>query len=294
MPEPGGPEGDFLRRIGERVKEARARRGMTRKLLARDSHVSERHLAELESGRGNFSVLLLRQVATALGVTAAALIRDEPDPPAALQHAEALLRRLQPEQLNEAYELLSKHLADRERAFRRARIALVGLRGAGKTTLGALLARRLEVPFIELDREIETAAGLSLQVIFELYGQPGFRRLEREALERVLARSERFVLATGGSIVSEPETFEQLLGTCYTVWLRAAPGDHMDRVVAQGDMRPMEGNREAMADLERILAGRQALYSRADASLDTSRQSVDSALAELTKLVPGGSLETAS
>jgi XRE family aerobic/anaerobic benzoate catabolism transcriptional regulator len=294
MLEPGGPEADFLRRIGERVKNARAQRGMTRKLLARDSKVSERHLAELESGRGNFSVLLLRQVAGALGVSVAGLIREEPDPPVALQHAEALLRRLQPEQLSEAYDLLSKHLADRERAFRRTRIALVGLRGAGKTTLGARLAQHLEIPFIELDREIEAAAGLSLQVIFELYGQPGFRRLEREALERILAGHERFVLATGGSIVSEPETFEQLLAACYTVWLRAAPGDHMDRVVAQGDTRPMAGNREAMADLERILAGRQALYSRADSALDTSRHSIDEALAELTSLVAGDFMKTAS
>lgn len=282
MFEPGGPEAEFLKRIGERVKTARAQRGMTRKLLARDSRVSERHLAELESGRGNFSVVLLRQVATALGVSAAALIREEPDPPVALQHAEALLRRLRPDQLTEAHELLSGRFADRERAVRRARIALVGLRGAGKTTLGSLLAKHFDIPFIELDREIESLSGLSLEVVFELYGQIGFRRLEREALEGVLARHDRFVLATGGSIVSEPETFERLLSACYTVWLRAAPGDHMERVVAQGDMRPMAGNREAMADLERILAGREAMYRRADASLDTSRHSVDSALAELT------------
>jgi len=294
MTEPGGPEAEFLSRVGERVKNARAQRGMTRKLLARDSKVSERHLAELESGRGNFSLLLLRQVATALGVSSAALIREEPDPPVALQHAEALLRRLPPEQLNDAYELLSRRLADREREFRRTRIALVGLRGAGKTTLGALLAKRLEIPFIELDREIEAAAGLPLQVIFELYGQAGFRRLERESLERVLGQHERFVLATGGSIVSEPQTFEQLLSTCFTIWLRAAPSDHMARVVAQGDLRPMAGNREAMADLERILAGRQALYSRADSALDTSLRSVEAALAELTELVADSFLRTAS
>jgi len=238
--------------------------------------------------------LLLRQVATALGVSSAALIREEPDPPVALQHAEALLRRLPPEQLNDAYELLSRRLADREREFRRTRIALVGLRGAGKTTLGALLAKRLEIPFIELDREIEAAAGLPLQVIFELYGQAGFRRLERESLERVLGQHERFVLATGGSIVSEPQTFEQLLSTCFTIWLRAAPSDHMARVVAQGDLRPMAGNREAMADLERILAGRQALYSRADSALDTSLRSVEAALAELTELVADSFLRTAS
>ena len=285
MLEPGGLESDFLRRIGDRVKTARAQRGMTRKLLARDSGVSERHLAELESGRGNFSILLLRQVATALGVSAAVLVREEADPPIALQHAQALLRRLRPEQLSDAQALLAKHFGGREAAVRRHRIALVGLRGAGKTTLGALLAARLEVPFIELDREIETLGGLSLEIVFELYGQVGFRRLEREALASVLERHDRFVLATGGSIVSEPETFERLLSACYTVWLRASPAEHMARVVAQGDTRPMAGNREAMADLERILAEREAMYRRADTMLDTSARAVESALDDLTEAV---------
>ena len=281
MLEPGGLESEFLGRIGDRVKTARAQRGMTRKLLARDSGVSERHLAELESGRGNFSILLLRQVAGALGVSAAALVREESDPPVALQHAEALLRRLRPEQINDAHALLAKVFGEEEVAVRRERIALIGLRGAGKTTLGTLLAARLEVPFIELDREIEAIGGLSLEVVFELYGQVGFRRLEREALAGVLERCDRFVMATGGSIVSEPETFERLLSGCYTIWLRAAPAEHMERVVAQGDTRPMAGNREAMADLERILAGREAMYRRADAIVDTSGRTVEVALEDV-------------
>src|SRR5581483_10993838 len=169
---------------------------------------------------------------------------------------------------------------------RRRRIALIGLRGAGKTTLGTRLAERLGVPFIELDREIERESGISLATIFDLYGQAGFRRLERRCLDRVIAEHSRFVLSTGGSIVSEPATFERLLSACWTVWLRAAPAEHMQRVVAQGDMRPMAGNPESMADLQRILAGREPLYRRADAQADTSGRDVESALQALIDVVP--------
>ena len=170
-------------------------------------------------------------------------------------------------------------------AQRHQRIALIGLRGAGKSTLGARLAKELDAPFVELDYEIEREAGTSLSEIFLLYGQAGYRRYERRALEKVLERNQRCVIATGGSIVSEPGTYDLLLSTCYTVWLRAEPEEHMARVVAQGDTRPMAGNTEAMDDLRRILAGRAALYRQADSVVDTAGRSVEQSLKELKRAV---------
>jgi XRE family aerobic/anaerobic benzoate catabolism transcriptional regulator len=158
---------------------------------------------------------------------------------------------------------------------------LIGLRGAGKSTLGTLLARDLAVPFIELDREIERESGTRLGEVFDLYGQAAYRRYERRALETVIERHGRAVIATGGSIVSEPATFDLLLSACYTIWLTAAPEEHMSRVMAQGDYRPMAGNEEAMEDLRRILAGREALYRKADAVIDTAGKTVEQALDEL-------------
>ena len=276
----------FLQRVGDHVRELRARRGMTRKILAKDSGVSERYLAQLEGGQGNASLTILRRVANALDVPLRALVDDAPEPPADLSGATEVLRRLGPEQLAEARALLLQAFGGGDRRAREGRIALIGLRGAGKTTLGAALAARLGVPFIELDREIERESGVSLATIFDFYGQAGFRRMERRCLERVIETHPRFVLATGGSIVSEPATFERLLAACYTVWLRAAPAEHMQRVVAQGDMRPMAGNRESMADLQRILNGREPLYRRADATVDTSGQAPDVALDALASALP--------
>jgi XRE family aerobic/anaerobic benzoate catabolism transcriptional regulator len=287
-PQDEGESGDqtFLRLLGDRVRELRARRGMTRRILARDSGVSERYLAQLEGGQGNVSILLLRQLARALDLRLERLVADEPAESVDLLRAIEALRQLRPEQLGEARELLARTYGELDPERRRHRIALIGLRGAGKTTLGAPLAERLDLPFIELDREIERASGVSLGTIFEFYGQAGFRRLERACLDRVLEEHPRFVLATGGSIVSEPATFERLLASCFTIWLRAAPSEHMARVVAQGDMRPMAGNAESMADLERILAGREALYRRADTSLDTSGKTVRESLDALAGALP--------
>jgi XRE family transcriptional regulator, aerobic/anaerobic benzoate catabolism transcriptional regulator len=263
-------EATYLKRLGDRVREARARRGMTRKILARDSGVSERYLAQLETGQGHVSILLLRDISRALDLPLEALVLEGTDPPIDLVHATALLRGLRPEQLLQARQLLVERFGGADQEARKSRIALIGLRGAGKSALGARLAERLEVPFIELDRLIEQESGVSLGAIFDLYGQSGFRRLERRCLEQVLEHNPCFVLATGGSLVSEPETFERLLATCYTIWLRATPEEHMQRVLEQGDIRPMADNRESMSDLRRILSVREPLYRMADASVDTS------------------------
>ncbi len=275
-----------LAALGDRVRELRARRGMTRKILAKDSGVSERYLAQLEGGQGNASLTILRRLARALDVPPAALIADAPADPTELTGSIELLRRLDEGRLAEAHALLQETFGDAEIAGRSGRIALIGLRGAGKTTLGKLLSERLGVPFLELDREIERESGVSLATIFDFYGQAGFRRMERRCLDRVIAEHPRFVLATGGSIVSEPSTFERLLAACWTIWLKASPSEHMERVVAQGDMRPMAGNRESMADLQRILAGREPLYRRADTAVDTSGRPVASAIDALVAGLP--------
>jgi XRE family aerobic/anaerobic benzoate catabolism transcriptional regulator len=270
MPETTDPI--FLKLLGDRVREARARRGMTRKILARDSGVSERYLAQLETGQGNVSILLLRDIARALDLPLEALVYNGVEPPVDLVHTTEFLRRLTTDELAQARSLLLERFGGIDLAARRGRVALIGLRGAGKSTLGAALAERLEVPFLELDRLIEQDSGVSLSAFFDLYGQSGFRRSERRCLDEVIERYPRFVLATGGSLVSEPATFERLLTMCLTVWLRATPEDHMQRVIAQGDMRPMADNRESMSDLQRILAVREPLYRKADVAIDTSRQ----------------------
>jgi XRE family aerobic/anaerobic benzoate catabolism transcriptional regulator len=274
----------FLQKLGERMREARARRGMTRRILARDSGVSERYLAQLEAGQGNVSVLLLRQIGAALGIPLNDLLRDDDNQPVELMLIQQFLQRLPKQRLARIRAQLRRDFGSPP-ADRGKRIALIGLRGAGKSTLGAALARKLDVPFVELDQAIERDAGISLSEIFLLYGQQGYRRYERRCLERVIESHERCVIATGGSIVSEPATYDLLLSTCFTVWLKAAPEEHMARVVAQGDTRPMAGNAQAMEDLRRILDGRGMLYGQADATVDTAGQTVEQSLRALKKAV---------
>jgi XRE family transcriptional regulator, aerobic/anaerobic benzoate catabolism transcriptional regulator len=232
----------YLRLLGDRIRDGRARRGMTRKILARDSKVSERYLAQLETGQGNISIVLLRQLAHAMGLPLADLVREEPDRPVELALLIQTLSRLQQNELAQARKLLSDAFGTVVESERRQRIALIGLRGAGKSTLGARLATARGIPFVELDREVERESGTTLSEVFDLYGQSAYRRYERRALENVIERHDRAVIATGGSIVTEPATFDLLLSACFTVWLTAAPEEHMSRVVAQGDYRPMAGN----------------------------------------------------
>ena len=258
---------------------------MTRKILARDSEVSERYLAQLEAGQGNISIALLRQVAHAMGLPLTDLVREGPDRPVELTLLIQTLSRLSGKELAQARTLLSETFGAAVESERRHRIALIGLRGAGKSTLGARLAKAQGVPFIELDREIERESGTSLGVIFDLMGQSAYRRYERRALEAAIERHDRAVIATGGSIVSEPATFDLLLSACFTVWLTASPEEHMSRVMAQGDTRPMADNEAAMEDLRRILAGRHALYAKADATVDTAGKTVGQSLEDLRAAV---------
>lgn len=280
-------EAEYLRQLGERIRAARARRGMTRKILARDSGVSERYLAQLESGQGNISIILLRQVTQAMGLPLGELVREGPEQPVEFTLLVQSLARLEPQELGEARRLLARSFGAAAERDRRHRIALIGLRGAGKSTLGAKLARETRVPFIELDREIERLSGMSLGALFDLYGQSAYRRYERRALEGVIEAQERTVIATGGSLVSEPGTYDLLLSACFTVWLTAGPEEHMSRVIAQGDFRPMADNEEAMADLRRILEGRAALYGRADVAVDTAGKSVEASFRALKAAIAG-------
>ena len=286
-----------LTELGSRARAWRARRGITRKALALDSGLSERFLADVESGRGNVSINSLEAVAHALNITVIDLLQDTPRP--ALARTQALLGRLDDSQLDQAYALLGSTFGLGDAKGREKRVALIGLRGAGKSTLGARLALDHGVPFVELDREIEREAGTSMNEILLLHGQAGYRRYERRALLRIAEEHpDGVVMTTGGSIVSERETFDLLQSHFYCVWLKASPEEHMARVVAQGDMRPFDStsgaSHEAMEDIRRILSSREALYARADAVVDTAARSLKQSLSDLRRAVtaPDYSKET--
>ncbi len=275
----------YLRRLGERVRTLRNQRGMTRKALARHAKVSERYLAQLEAGLGNGSIVLLRRITRALGLPVTQLVHEGAEPALELVLLSQFLERLSPSALAEARDLLLERFSKPSEDVRRRRIALIGLRGGGKSTLGRLLAERLDVPFIELDREIERRSGATLSEIFDMFGQETFRRAEREALDDVLRQHRNFVIATSGSIVTEPGTLELLLASCFTVWVRAEPEEHMKRVMAQGDMRPMANSARAMDDLISILRSREPLYAKAEVALTTTGQTPEQNLAELLRLI---------
>ena len=273
----------YLHRLGERVRTLRNQRGMTRKALAQHAKVSERYLAQLEAGLGNCSIVLLRRIARAIGLPVTQLVHDGAEPPLDLVLLTQFLERLAPDMLVEARKLVTEHFSSPSED--RRRIALIGLRGGGKSTLGQLLAEHLGVPFIELDREIERRSGANLSEIFDMFGQETFRRAEREALDDVLRRHPHFVIATSGSIVTEPGTLELLLASCFTVWVRAEPEEHMKRVMEQGDMRPMANNARAMEDLVSILKSREPLYAKAEAVLATTSKTPEQNLAELLRVI---------
>ena len=280
----------FLLAIGGRVRLLRARRGLTRKALAVEAEVSERHLANLESGTGNASVLILRAVADALGSTVAEIVGDDTSQSAEWHLLRDLLHGKSDQEIGRARAAIAS-LFERRDPTRSSRVALVGLRGAGKSTIGRMLASELDMPFIELSAEIEKLAGCPASEIHGLYGPNAYRRYELRALEAVLALQPRMVLATPGGLVSESGTLNLLLSHCYTVWLKATPEEHMRRVMAQGDLRPMAASREAMEDLKSILAGRADFYAKADMTFDTSGLSLGDAFLKLRAQVVGGVLE---
>ena len=277
----------FLAAIGREVRRQRAKRGMTRRQLARASLTSERYLAQIESGAGNPSVSVLRAIAHALDLPAAALLPDTVGRGAALGGIIDLIAQVPQGEWPALATMIEARVAVPGGADRGQRIALVGLRGAGKSTLGRMLAQHLGWPFIELDRRVEEDYGASIPDLIEMAGTATFRRHERGALDRIVTANDAAIVTTAGGIVSNPETYALLLRRTHTIWIKARPEDHMSRVMAQGDFRPMAQNREAMADLVAILEARRADYTRAEAEVDTSSEAVEQSFAKLLRIVNG-------
>lgn len=268
----------FLRTVGERVRDARGRKSLSRKVVSERSGVSERYLAQLEGGYGNISIVLLRRVARALDVPIEWLICEEDPWSSDIVPVMNLYQQATAEMRARVLQILDPEPADIRRA---RRVTLIGLRGAGKSTLGRLAADVLGVPFLELNEEIEQASGMPVSELMALYGNEGYRRLEQQAVERVAATHEQVVLAVAGGIVSEPATYDFLLRHFHAVWLRARPEEHMARVRGQGDERPMAGNPSAMDELKGILTSREALYARAEAQVNTSGRTLDESVRDV-------------
>lgn len=272
----------LIQRVGERVRRARERKGIPRRVLSEMSGVSPRYLAQLEAGEGNISIGLLQRVAFALDHRIEWLVGQE-DPWTSESLRVADMFRASSSDVQQA--ILRTLSPEPEETLRARRLCLVGLRGAGKSTLGALLGQALNVPFVELNSEIEEQSGMPVSEVMALYGQEGYRKLEAQAISRIIATHDSMVLAVAGGIVAEPETYNMLLSHFHTIWLKASPEDHMARVRAQGDERPMAGNPEAMERLKSILTSREALYAKALAQLDTSGQPTEASLAQLMQLI---------
>jgi XRE family aerobic/anaerobic benzoate catabolism transcriptional regulator len=269
---------DLLESLGRKVRALRAGRGMTRKMLAVDSGVSERYLAQLEQGKGNISIGLLQRVAKALRTDISEMLQSGNEFTAEQVLINELIQRLDSEEQHLALQLLYQNFSTTHDC---SRIALVGMRGAGKTSLGSRLAKKIGVPFVQLVTEIEKLGGMPVAEILSLSGQDGYRRLEEKALFDILARLEKCVIETGGSIVSETSLFNVLLTSCHVVWIKALPEEHMQRVIDQGDMRPIESNDHAMADLRRILDAREPFYAQSHATIDTSDVNIEKSFQQL-------------
>lgn len=272
----------LIRQVGERVRKARERKGIPRRVLSEISGVSPRYLAQLEAGEGNISIGLLQRVAVALDHRIEWLLSADDPWSSDVARMADLYRAASPEARQTVMEALT---ADSSEARQAHRVCLVGLRGAGKSTLGAMVGKALGVPFVELNREIEEHSGMPVDEVLALYGQEGYRSLEAQAVDRVICTHDNVVLAVAGGIVVEPETYARLLGHFHTIWLRTSPDEHMARVRAQGDERPMAGNPEAMEQLRSILTSRESLYARAEAQLNTSGKPVEASAAELMALI---------
>jgi XRE family transcriptional regulator, aerobic/anaerobic benzoate catabolism transcriptional regulator len=278
-------DADLAADVGRLVRQGRAKRGMSRRQLAQESGTSERYLAQIESGTGNPSILVMRVIADALELPMTDLLPLSGARSAAYARIVDLLGRLPPAELPAIADLIERQAGRASASDRAQRVALVGLRGAGKSTLGRMLAEKLGCPFVELDRMVEQAYGATVPMLIEMSGIATFRRYERTCLERVIDEHDKAVIATAGGIVSNPETYGLLLRRTHTVWVSARPDEHMSRVVKQGDFRPMAKNREAMADLVAILEARRADYARAEMTLDTSGATIQQSFTKLHKLV---------
>ena len=282
QPDAGDAVTALIWRVGDRVRKARERKGIPRRVLSEISGVSPRYLAQLEGGEGNISIGLLLRVAIALDHRIEWLIGEEdPWTSDALRVAD-LYRTASRDARQRVLDILAPEPTETMRAHR---ICLIGLRGAGKSTLGAAAGAALGVPFVELNHEIEDQSGMPVNEVLALYGQEGYRKLEAQALGRIIATYDTMILAVAGGIVAEPETYKTLLAQFHTIWVKASPGEHMNRVRAQGDTRPMAGNPEAMEQLKSILASRESLYEKARAQLDTTGKPLQTSLDELTALI---------
>jgi len=279
----------YLHNLADKIRDARAGRGMTRNALAADSGVSLRFLAQLEGGQGNPSILVLRRIAAAMGFPPDDLLSNDPPPAIDRIMAVQMLKRLSDDDIAKARRVLTQHLGlDAVSEAKKRYVTLIGLRGAGKTTLGRRLAKHRGVPFFELDREVEREYGATVGEILQLHGQPGYRRFERESLQSVLSKHPAAVIETGGGLAADPQTLPLLLERSLAIWVRTSPEEHMQRVIDQGDLRPMARSREAMRELKDILKAREPFYRQAHLHLMTSGRTADQSFQELLELLERG------